>query len=611
MRLGKKGFYVATPVIGAIIFLISALIASNMLTENNIRIEVARGSTNQDRLEFMSQAIVADSYDVILQLNLEQLTTQFIENEYHAIDADSDESWRYTFKNNMLKYFEVELGESLGMNIEAYKKAYENTPGIEYCKVGSEGGYSRPDIDDTIENDGTIQVRAESYGESIVCVASEPPAELKIDILGRAYRINIRAKKLYEKAKEILILTETAIRQGTADIREPVAEWQGSRWAPVSKIDNTITDDGRVGLQNIIDASERSWIIETTRVINDVKRIMGEQTTEGIQISELEILNEDGLGYDVGDLDISCVEDSSRTLRNCMPYKVRTVIGDSNCMGGGSPLGSETDEFLKLKNLDMRCDGNVCPPEAMNTMKDILRPLDSLCADYYANVDAVVPVCKKWEGKGRSLEIRGVIEDNDRRYTTTGKETNYLKFKDHQPNTNTDEIKKSRLTCQMFTDDDDTYYDNVRAILENLRIRIGNKREANLYRWTDIGSSISNVGDQLKEIYEDIYGLGTLPIPCFISGVAGKEGCREVERPKIELELDWAGVKQNCIDGATDLCRGICGGTVNERYKEGFCNSLFPSAGTSIGEGVISCMGGNSCEDVKIQLFEIELEHRI
>jgi hypothetical protein len=235
-------------------------------------------------------------------------------------------------------------------------------------------------------------------------------------------------------------------------------------------------------------------------------------------------------------------------------------------------------------------------------MKSILLPFGGVCVQYYDSVDSVYPVCKKWDAKAKSVSIKGVVEDGNPRYSPDV-ETSF-RFMDQQPRVDVLSIRDNKLKCEGENEDTERYKDNVRLILEELEITVGRDEsiEGALERWSDKGSTMSELDVKLlMEIYSSIYGHNVLPLPCFTLGARPNPQCSNPDntnKPRIEMQIDWEGAREGCINNINNLCDELCGGLAKPTYTETFCKSMFPDGRVGGGKGELVCQCGSS--EIKI-----------
>jgi hypothetical protein len=599
--------------VGSVLFLIAAVIVVTVYSENEGRISNARGSSVQGRMQFVAETIMADSYNVFLQNKLEQSTLDFMEDGY---DINTQESWRQSFKSGLVGHYIDDLGRALGIDVSAYTEAYGNMPQIKDCVVErANESQSSPSVRGSDRADGTLMARGYSYGERIKCTARENNYEVVVDITGRYYRLNIRVPELYEIAKWILTTTKSAIDSGieSMGIMEPLATWEDSKWHIIKKTDNKMLNPSETGLDYII----TDW---TTKIESFTNRMIGAANNEirsadgmgkvGITLIDLEILNEENKEYMLDDFDVSCVADGVGEYRNCMPYRIQIRVGDSDCEIGSAPEDSE-NPFYSLNAFSAKCGIGNCPSEIRNVLKDIIRPLGSVCIDYYGVTDSVYPVCKKWEGKPRSLLITGTLQDDNQEFVILGENVTEFLFKDQHPNVVANRIKGNRLKCESGDDDGERYKDNVRRLLEKTELKIGSDKIQNsdLVRWVDKGSTITQLDNpSLTEVYKTLYGQGILPIPCFTDGAQPDEKCGTVkykDKPRMEIIIDWGETRDNCVERINDLCNALCGGSAKPEFTDSFCQSLFPENRVGGGKGNLVCSCGKS--ELEIDLISLGL----
>ena len=611
--LGNRGFMMSAGLIGTVIFLLAAVVGITIAGENEARIEIARSSETTGKLQFIAEAIMADSYDVLLQSNLEIITTEFMGDEY---DINTEEDWQQSFKSNMISYYLDNLGEALGMNMQAYAEAYSVMPNVDKCVIDTvEGAQSNPTVTDSDEGDGTIKARGHSYGERIKCSSIDPPGEVIVDIAGRYYRLNLRIPHLYDVGKWVASTAKTALNSGieAMGIIEPIAGWESSKWHIVKKTDNTMEDASDASLEAIIVDWERKMLGFSDRILGVSNEYIKNSDTGlgyvGISLTNFEVTGEADK-YELNDFEVSCVADGVGAYRNCMPFRLQIILGETECSIGTEPENSK-NPFYSLKEFSARCGVASCSQSIKEVLKEIIRPLGSVCVDYYAVTDSVYPVCKKWEGKARSVVMKGSVKDDNKDYTVLGQNQTEFNFKDQQPNILPNTISDHRLKCASGDADGEIYKDNARRLLEKMQIKIGLGSDVGttLRRWVDKGSFMTPIDDEnLIDIYKTIYGQGILPIPCFTFGAKEDSKCilpEWSERPKVEMTIDWDDTRSNCINKVNELCNAVCGGTAIQSNTESFCASLFPDDRVGGGKGNLKCSCGET--EMEIDMIGIGL----
>ena len=165
----RKGFYVYSPVMGAVIFLIAAGMAYVMSQEHQVQTDLASASDFNGRLIFVSEAILADSFDNLLQHKLERFTIDFLDKDHLEINPDKD--WKANIRDDLVDYYKYGLGDTLGLQLETYVEAYGKISGMDGCSVNitSDEFYESPNVYESDEGDGTIKARALSLGKQIRC----------------------------------------------------------------------------------------------------------------------------------------------------------------------------------------------------------------------------------------------------------------------------------------------------------------------------------------------------------------------------------------------------------------------------------------------------------
>gem|GEM_PF-2881793 len=626
----RKGFYTATPLLGTVIFLTAALLAALLVVENDATIAKIRATDDQDKLQFIAGVIMADSYNVLLQYSLESLTSKFLKDDYFDINTNESD-WQHSVKNNLENHYLANLGPTLGLNAQAYAKAYESMPDVDKCEVVPEEEFSSETATKNSDRgDGTIEVRSMTLGERVRCTSLDPEGNVTVDITGRYYRVNIRVPTLYEMARWTILKAKEIINTGAADIPEPIAKYSSGRWVAINKDDNKLQKPGDVNLRDIADDWDslmNNWL---SGIVKDLVSTEAQNRGyTGMSLVEFLVKQEKERVYNLSDFEVSCAEidkaANPSSYRNCMPVRVHTKMGDKECSGMEPPKTPDNSNPNPLYNLQsgslyLTCSGGSCPGGMTSVMKEILAPLGSVCLNYYNYVDSVHPVCKKWEGKAKSVLLKGVLEDDNANYVYSGDTETTFRFKDPLQNTNTDSIKSMRLKCgenpgrdpEKNQEDIDLYKENVRVLLTNMDIKIGAGKDPNseVILWSDKGSSISSVQNQdLRDMYGDIYGHSALLMTCFLGEVISDQKCSNQalkEKPRMQIQLDWDEVRANCINRINDLCDGLCGGSAVSSYTDSFCKSLFPPEGENHGaRGLLVCSGKPSCGNTYVQIESV------
>jgi hypothetical protein len=611
MPVGKKGFMMSAPMIGAAIFMLAAAVALTMVGENSARISNARSAEASQRLQFVAAAIMADSYDVLLQINLERMTRNFMRSES---DIRIDEDWTGGFRSAVTTYYIENLGEALGLDIEAYAKAYRTMPDVKDCVVEmAYGAQSDPSIRDSDRGDGTILARGYSYGERITCIGQGGDANITVDIAGREYRINMRVPILYNAARRVAQTARLAIDRGNMDfgILEPIASWESPSWHIIKKQDNAIEDPEEGNMEallsdwrNKVSGFSGSFLRFANDYIRDSEKGLNYL---GISLSDFRVEGESEEDR-LENFEISCVEDGIGEYRNCMPYNIQIVLGKAACNIGEPPEGAD-NPYYSLDLFAARCGVGSCPQKIREILTYIIGDVGSVCVEYYSRIDSVYPVCRKWDAKARSVVVRGTVKDDHRDYVIPGEDEVAFMFRDRHTNVDVSSVRDNKLRCESGDGDEERYKSNVRKLLENLHIKIGLGSEvgASFTKWADKGSFIAPLQEEeLTEIYRSIYAQGVLPIPCFTDGAIPDGKCISSEwrdRPRIEISIDWTEARTRCLGRVDEMCRELCGGSSLEQYRESFCRNLFPEIPTVGGKGELRCDYGNT--RVEIDMISI------
>ncbi len=619
---GRKGFYVSAPLLGTIIFLIAAVLAVLMAVENETMIRTATSSAGQDKLQFIASAIMADSYNVLLQHNLENLTGDFLDNEYNEVSTGEGD-WKLGLRNKLVKYYSDSLGEALGVDVGAYAEAYSQMPTVSACTVVTvEGAYSDPSATDSPDGDGTLVVRGHSTGERINCSSREPDATIIVDITDRYYRVNVRLPDLYSLAKQVLGAAKGAMNSGSEGIDEPIAKWEGPRWAVVKISDNTLTSDERFSKTADFDlgaglaAEWKNWMEYVSKQIRFIEegKILSSGMV-GMKIDEFNISEETGGEYELKDFEVSCIPqdaEGSAEKRGCMPFKTTAYLGRGCATSEGEPIDG-VESFYYIKELKASCGGSSCKPEVERILKEMAAPAGKVCIGFYDGLDPVLPVCKEWQAKAKAALMKGALKDDNPKYVLEGRDMTVFKFQDMQYNIDSARVKDARLKCNEGGADEASYKANVKSLMASLKLKIGAvKVSATSERWGDKNTPIVEpVDGNLKSMYESVFEKGGTPAVCYYGGVSDgvttKPGCSQDSRkPSINLNFDWSEARGACRSKVDELCNALCGGGAESTHSETFCKGMFPEGGYSGGKGMIKCTGCGKETEIRVDWMTLE-----
>lgn len=599
----KRGFYVYSPVMGAVIFLIAAGMAYVISQEHQVQADLASASDFNGRLIFVSEAILADSFDNLLQHKLERFTIDFLDHDY--LDIIPDRDWKSNLRDDLVDYYKYGLGDTLGLQLETYVEAYGKIAGMDGCSVNitSEEFYESSNVYESDEGDGTIKARTLSLGRQIRCKSKDPPGETVVDILGRYYRINVRVASLFGVGRFAVQKAKEAMNHGIEYMnnQDPIATWESGRWMKVDLLSNKVTE-GDIAMTGLID----SWVNIMEQWFS--KGIMGVTNSEaeaqgflGIKMESFEIEAEDG-EYDIDDFEVSCVADEE--FRNCMPNLVVITIGEEECSSGIEPKGGNPYYRMTSKVVT---DGKGYIPEVDAIWKRVFSPLQNVCIEY-AGLDRVWEVCKRWEAKPKSVVFKGEVNDDNVEYMPTESEDISFKFKNLHSNVYTDEIEDQRIQCGEGGRDYGIAEENMDNLLRNLFIMVGSSEGPGLSLWIDKGSKISSIdGGGLKDVYKDMVEVGYLPKVWFRGGVEKAKDFDESKygsKPLIQPKIIWEPVWRRCKDPKTldELCSALGAGT---HLEDTFCDDLFnPRGGSGGSRGTLRCTGRTFPWEIKELVLE-------
>lgn len=191
MRLSddRRGFYLASPFLGIIFFMIVAMVGATIVNENEQQLKLAAASQGEDLIFYM-QALDADFTSVMLQNDLQYVLDNLV--------VHKDEP-------NLKKRVEDAVEASIKNRIEViYLDAYYDNMGAVCSLTGlARGqGFSMADVyllftfyppdkrDNVIDSDGTTEMKPAISGYGIKCISTDPELESGIRLKGRIYYLD-------------------------------------------------------------------------------------------------------------------------------------------------------------------------------------------------------------------------------------------------------------------------------------------------------------------------------------------------------------------------------------------------------------------------------------
>jgi hypothetical protein len=176
----QRGFYVVSPFVGIIFFLIVATVAAIVVNEDGQQLELARASMGRE-LVFSAQAIEADLFNVLMQIRLQRVLDTF--NMSQIVGQRDTLSNRITSAaNDSIK----------GEIFSVYAYAYRNKTSCVLKEAAYSAIYFIPTkygnkiIDTNFHTEITPLISR--YG--LVCTSTDPPLAVDIEFKSRSYFLN-------------------------------------------------------------------------------------------------------------------------------------------------------------------------------------------------------------------------------------------------------------------------------------------------------------------------------------------------------------------------------------------------------------------------------------
>jgi hypothetical protein len=185
----RRGFYIASPFLGMIFFIIVASVGAAIINENEQQLNLASVGQTGD-LVFYMQALDADFNSILLQNNMQYVLDTLV------VDPKED-----SFKDRV----EDGIRASVEDGIEAiYVDAYYDNLGIGCVLTGKPepGKFTTSGIwllftfyppgtkEKVIDIDGSTEMKPVVSGYGIECVSSDPELLSHINLKGRRYYLD-------------------------------------------------------------------------------------------------------------------------------------------------------------------------------------------------------------------------------------------------------------------------------------------------------------------------------------------------------------------------------------------------------------------------------------
>jgi|GEM_PF-2750670 len=575
-RSNRKGFYAVTPLIGTIMFTLAAGMALLIASESDAAVDLASASDIQGRLLFISEAILTDSFNNLIQNELERLTIDFLANG-QEIELDPELDWRANFKDALERKIRNEMGEALGIDLEAYSKAYRNLPGMGGCEVVRRGEtYMFPTVSASPEDDGTVINRVFSFGEQINCTSIDPPGETLVDIYGKYYHMNVRVIRMLQIASEAIRNAEAVISGVATDIvsgQEIVGTMSSSRWMRVvSDLDNSIHPafEG-AGMQQLMDDWKAKGEFLEGRIKEAIRQQFFSPENAGLTLESLQTSGLAG-NLTINDFDVACVGDE--TVKNCASRDIEILLGEPDCASRGMVNLNLGGPFFDVGINDIAVLEGFTPVrttlKAENNLlkKELFGVLGYVCIDLDTTVySGGYGVCKEWEGRPSEMTFTGTVSDDNPKYVPGANDKISFNFRSKEFRFGETEEK---LQCKKAGEGQERFKSYLSIMLGYLKIGFAYDQVSGSWRDRDSGFTPEGPEDEwMFDIYRDTSQGNKLPVVDFDqrnSNVASAvpQGIQESDW-KVGISIAWNGFMSKCTDPEysrrrCDLhCRSIYG----------------------------------------------------
>ncbi|MBN2517596.1 MAG: hypothetical protein JXB14_02005 [Candidatus Altiarchaeota archaeon] len=591
---------------GALIFLISASVAFFFHNESLAQIDLSRAENTQSTLIFISQAILADSYNTLLQSEFEKLTLEFLEatdTEPHYVNPTGD--WKENLADGLAKKYGSGMKSGIGADASLYAHAYSEYAGIDYCDVKSSPSVAPLFLHTVFEsekNDGTIKAKAYSYGESVECVSRDPEGRTEVEILGKYYQIDIRLIGLFDMAKFSVIKARDGLDYGSDFLPDaPTAHWKSSKWYRVDAVQNKVfLPLGATRREEPYSMGElvKDWVAKA----ETFSRLLIQKTMQEAQLrnyrdmylDSFTVRAEDG-NYDIGDFEVSCVRDENGISGNCMPDFTYIVIGDKECMDGGKRL-HENVPYYKVEGSHKAKSGSTTTKGYIEEfLTDILSPLGYACY-YIDRLSYAAEVCNEWEAKPIAAVFEGSVVDGDPSYNPGASSQATFNFVGRSPSVKTDDIRGNVLKCSSGGYEKGIWESNIRELLSGLELKVKSQKSGSFYTWTNDGSKINDgvLGERLKSMYNNVIAeakeqTSFVPVVEFEGGSRIENTEKVSDVPTARVDVEWSEVLARCIGEVGKpkvdiLCTKLCSGsgytTGIAKERRQFCEDLVRDGNT-------------------------------
>jgi hypothetical protein len=610
----KKGFYATTPLVGTLIFVIAAAIAILFTTENTTQIDLATSSDAHGKMIFVGEAILADSFTNLMQKEVEKIVVDFISGD-EPVNINPGKSWENNLRDVLVNRIKTDMDEDMEGILEAYSDAYTGLPGHVRCRTeNTESSKMLPSFDEIPDGDGTIWVRAFTFGKNINCTSEDPPSTTIVNFWDREYMINVRIINLFKAAVAVIDMAIDAIdnpnmakaTNGEVYIR---GEMSSSKWKNVEEGNNKIVkEDSDNQMQLLID----DWFEKVKFLKQRITNILPAEQTIFADF----ILGGFSAGFDeskgIDAFRVSCLQTGDSHTRSCASKYFSLLLGNKACSDTSwqvyLPLHLH-DPFFRIVEFSARY---YIENEAGSTRKmgiQYSRQVDLLMRSIFSNLgyacvnmDETVKygaygVCKEWAGVPEEIKFNGSIIDSNPEFNPTTSDSIGFNFvSTYSPLGYAGE----GLECtdlETGRNEMSTYLTNLFSILE---VKIG--YTAQVGKWKDLGSSLvetkADSGDTwILDMFRDTAKGAPLPLvefngdaPSYIK--PAHESQYYGNERIVKTSIDWSSFTEACKNTRfiNDLCTTVCESNPKSIASNiaNFCGSI-AETGTTGSSGMLQC----------------------
>jgi len=176
----KRGFYVVSPFLGAIFFMMTVSAAAFILNEN-IQQQIVAEASFSNQLVFVAQAIGADVFEVLMQNKLQETLDEIKIGTSTLRDVIEDAS-RTSITEDIGDIYSPPYMEKFGIEC-THTEAIHSATYVLFSKYGG----SR-----IIDRDATTAIKPLISRYGVECTSEEPEGWLRLDFASKAYHLDAK-----------------------------------------------------------------------------------------------------------------------------------------------------------------------------------------------------------------------------------------------------------------------------------------------------------------------------------------------------------------------------------------------------------------------------------